>query len=149
MFAALLTTLLFSGSAMCGHRTATRLGGVEANFWRIAGAFFFLAIWANVFGSGTAGAAVWIFVLSGLAGIGVGDTALFQALPRLGSRRTVLLTQCLIPPAAIATEWLWLGTKLNLPEIICIAVILGGVALALAPGDHLKIEPRRLKSNSR
>ncbi len=49
MFAALLTTLLFSISAMCGHRTATRLGGVEANFWRIAGAFVFLAIWANVF----------------------------------------------------------------------------------------------------
>ena len=41
MFAALLTTLLFSISAMCGHRTATRLGGVEANFWRIVGAFVF------------------------------------------------------------------------------------------------------------
>ena len=51
MFAALLTTLLFSVSAMCGHRTATRLGGVEANFWRIVGAFVFLAIWANLFGT--------------------------------------------------------------------------------------------------
>ncbi len=38
MFAALLTTLLFSISAICGHRTSTRLGGVEANFWRIVGA---------------------------------------------------------------------------------------------------------------
>jgi drug/metabolite transporter (DMT)-like permease len=143
MFAALLTTLLFSISAMCGHRTATRLGGVEANFWRIAVAFVFLAIWANVFGSGTAGAAFFLFILSGLAGIGLGDTAYFQALPRLGSRRTVLLSQCLTAPAAIVIEWLWLGTKLNLTEIFCIAVILGGVAVALAPGDHLKIEPRR------
>ncbi len=41
-------------------------------------------------------------------------------------------------------EWLWLGTKLNLPEIICIAVILAGVAIALAPGDHRQIEPRQL-----
>jgi drug/metabolite transporter (DMT)-like permease len=144
MFAALLTTVLFSVSALCGHRTATRLGGVEANFWRIVGALVFLAIWANLFGRGTVGAAFWIFVWSGLAGIGLGDTAYFQALPRLGSRRTVLLTQCLTAPAAIVIEWLWLGTKLDLPEILCIAVILVGVAVALAPGDHLKIEPRRL-----
>jgi len=144
MFAALLTTLLFSISALCGHRTATRLGGVEANFWRIVGAFFFLAIWANCFGTGTAGASFTLFILSGLAGIGLGDTAYFQALPRLGSRRTVLLTQCLTAPAAIVIEWLWLRTELNLLEILCIAVILGGVAVALAPGDHVKIEPRRL-----
>jgi drug/metabolite transporter (DMT)-like permease len=144
MFPALLTTLLFSISALCGHRTATRLGGVEANFWRIIGAFFFLAIWANAFGTGTAGAAFFLFIVSGLAGIGLGDTAYFQALPRLGSRRTVLLTQCLTAPAAIVIEWFWLSTRLNLPEILCIAVILGGVAVALAPGDHLKIEPRRL-----
>ena len=145
MFAALLTTVLFSVSALCGHRTATRLGGVEANFWRIVGALIFLAIWANLFGRGAVGAAFWIFVWSGLAGIGLGDTAYFQALPRLGSRRTVLLTQCLTAPAAIVIEWLWLGTKLDLPEILCIAVILAGVAVALAPGDHLKIEPRRLE----
>jgi drug/metabolite transporter (DMT)-like permease len=143
MLAALVTALLFSISALCGHRTATRLGGVEANFWRIVCAFFFLALWANLFGSGTGGAAFWYFILSGLAGIGLGDTAYFQALPRLGSRRTVLLTQCFIAPMAIVIEWLWLGTSLNLPEIVCIAVILGGVAFALSPGDHLKIEPRR------
>jgi len=144
MFAALLTTLLFAMSAICGHRTATRLGGVEANFWRICGAFLFLAVWANLFGTGTAGKAFPIFVLSGLAGIGLGDTAYFQALPRLGSRRTVLLTQCLIAPCAAMIEWLWLGTKLDLLEIFCIAVILAGVAIAMTPGDHLKIAPGRL-----
>jgi drug/metabolite transporter (DMT)-like permease len=143
MFASVLTTLLFAMSAICGHRTATRLGGVEANFWRICVAFVFLAIWANFFGTGTGGAAFWLFIWSGLAGIGLGDTAYFQALPRLGSRRTVLLTQCLIPPCAIVIEWLWLGTELKLVEIICVVVILGGVIIALAPGDHLKIAPRR------
>jgi drug/metabolite transporter (DMT)-like permease len=144
MIAALLTTLLFSISALCGHRTATRLGGVEANFWRIVGATIFLTLWANTFGAGTAGAAFWIFVLSGLAGIGLGDTAYFQALPRLGSRRTVLLSQCLTAPAAIAIEWLWLGTALDILEIFCIAVILGGVAVALSPGDPLRIGRQRL-----
>ena len=142
MFAALLSTLLFSISAVCGHRTSTRLGGVEANFWRIGVALFFLALWANLRGTGAHGAAFPFFVLSGLAGIGLGDTAYYQALPRLGSRRTVLLTQCLTALFATLIEWLWLGTRLNFAEIVCVAVILAGVVIALAPGDRLKIPPR-------
>ena len=144
MLAALLTTLLFSVSAICGHRTATRMGGVEANFWRIAGALFFLTLWANTLGTGTHGAAFPIFVLSGLAGIGLGDTAYFQALPRLGSRRTVLLAQCLTALFASLIEWAWLGTRLTVAEIFCVVVILAGVIIALAPGDHLKTTPRQL-----
>jgi drug/metabolite transporter (DMT)-like permease len=141
MLAAFLTTLLFATSAISGYRTARQIGGIEANFWRIALATIFLTIWAFTFGSAFTGAPEW-FMLSGLFGIGLGDSAYFQALPRLGSRRTVLLVQCLTAPFAALIEFLWLGTKLNLPEILCVAVILAGVAIALAPGDHLKISPR-------
>jgi len=141
MLAALVTTLLFATSAVCGYRTARQIGGLEANFWRITLATVFLTIWAWTFGAGFAGAPEW-FILSGLFGIGLGDSAYFQALPRLGSRRTVLVTQCLTAPFAALIEWLWLGTRLNLPEIFCVAVILAGVAIALAPGDHLKISAR-------
>jgi len=144
MLPALLTTLLFATSAVCGYRTARQLGGIEANFWRIALATVFLSGWALTFGAGLAGAPGW-FMLSGFFGIGIGDSAYFQALPRLGSRRTVLLTQCLTAPFAALIEFFWLGTKLNLPEILCIAVILAGVGIALAPGDHLKISARDWK----
>lgn len=141
MLAALVTTLLFATSAICGYRTARQIGGLEANFWRLTLATIFLTIWAFTFGAGFAGAPEW-FILSGLFGIGLGDSAYFQALPRLGSRRTVLLMQCLTAPFAALIEFLWLGTKLNLPEIFCIAVILIGVGIALAPDDHLKISAR-------
>jgi drug/metabolite transporter (DMT)-like permease len=144
MFAALLTTILFSVSAICGYRTSKQIGSVEANFWRACLAAIFLALWANIFGTGFEGAAFPIFVLSGLVGIGLGDSGYFQALPRLGSRPTVLLTQCLTAPFAVLIEWLWLGTTLNPLELLCIAVILIGVAVALASGDHLKIAPRRM-----
>ena len=144
MLAAFLTTLLFATSAVCGYRTAKQVGGIEANFWRITLATIFLTVWAFTFGHGFEGAPGW-FMLSGLFGIGLGDTAYFQALPRLGSRRTVLLTQCLTAPFAALIEFLWLGTKLNLAEIFCVGVILAGVALALAPGDHLKISARDWK----
>jgi drug/metabolite transporter (DMT)-like permease len=144
MVAALLTTLLFATSAVCGYRTARQIGGVEANFWRITLATIFLTIWAFTFGSQFAGAPGW-FMLSGFFGIGLGDSGYFQALPRLGSRRTVLLTQCLTAPFAAVIEWLWLGTRLNLGEGLCVCVILAGVALALAPEDHLKISARDWK----
>lgn len=144
MFAALLTTLLFAASAICGYRTSKQIGGIEANFWRITLAAIFLAAWANLFGSGFAGAPEW-FLLSGFFGIGLGDTAYFQALPRLGSRRAVLLTQCLTAPFAAFIEWLWLGTRLNFGEIVSIGVILAGVAITLAPTEHLKISPRDLR----
>ncbi|HEX9045975.1 MAG TPA: DMT family transporter [Verrucomicrobiae bacterium] len=144
MLAALLTTFLFATSAICGYRTAKQIGGIEANFWRITLATIFLTIWAFTFGSGFAGAPGW-FMWSGLFGIGLGDTAYFQALPRLGSRRTVLMTQCLTAPFAAVIEWRWLGTKLTVAEISAVAVILIGVAIALKPDDHLKISSRDWK----
>jgi drug/metabolite transporter (DMT)-like permease len=144
MPAALLAALLFSISAICGYRSSKQIGGAEANFWRIALATFCLALWAHFFGSGLAGAALPLFVASGFFGIGLGDTGYFQALPRLGSRRAVLLTQCFIPPFAILIEWLWLGTKLTSVEFFCVAIILTGVVIALAPSDHAKIPPCQL-----
>ena len=141
MFAAFLTTLLFATSAICGYRTSKQIGGVEANFWRITLATIFLTVWAFTFGHAFQGAPAWFF-WSGFIGIGIGDSAYFQALPKLGSRRTILLCQCLTAPFAALIEWLWLGSVLNLAEILCIAVIIGGVAIALKPDDHVKISAR-------
>ncbi|HUB88051.1 MAG TPA: DMT family transporter [Verrucomicrobiae bacterium] len=143
MPAALLAALLFAISAICGYRSSTQIGGAEANFWRICMATVCLALWAHIFGSGLEGAALPFFVLSGFFGIGLGDTGYFQALPRLGSRRAVLLVQCLIPIFAILIEWFWLGTMLTPAQLLCIAVILCGVAIALAPRDHAKIPARQ------
>jgi drug/metabolite transporter (DMT)-like permease len=135
MLAAFLTTVLFSISAVCGNRTAKMLGGTEANFWRLCFAAMLLAAWAHGMGTGLAGAALPIFLLSGCVGFGIGDMALFQALPRLGSRLSVMLVLCLSSPLAALMEWVWLGTRLSLPEVTAGLVILGGVALALAPED--------------
>lgn len=144
MFAAVLTTILWSISVVCAHRSAKIVGGSEANFWRLSIAFLFLAAWAYIFGKGTDGDSFPLFLWSGIIGIGVGDVALFQALPRLGSRVTVLLIQCLSTPFAALIEWLWLGTKLTALQMACGGVILGGVSLALAPSEHLKLTRRQI-----
>src|SRR4026208_1725498 len=108
MLAAFLSTLLFSVSVIRGHRSAKLIGGSEANFWRLALAALFLGIWSYAGGVGLGGAALPMFLLSGVVGVGVGDVALFQALPRLGSRLSLLLIQCMGAPSAALIEWAWL-----------------------------------------
>lgn len=137
-----MTAVLFAVSAVCAHRSATLIGGTEANFWRLTVAIVFLGIWAFAFGIGMRGPALWMFVWSGLVGIGIGDVAYFQALPRLGSRLTVLIVQCLAAPFGALTEWLWMGTKLTGAQILSGLVILAGVAIALAPTDKVRRAPR-------
>src|SRR5262245_13460030 len=146
MLAAFLTTVLFSISAVCGNRTAKLLGGTEANLWRLCFGALLLGIYAYLFGGGLTGSAFPIFLVSGCIGFGVGDLALFQALPRLGSRLSVLLTLCLSAPLAALMEWVWLRTELTLLEIGCALVILAGVSLALAPGNGSVLAETRLGS---
>lgn len=144
MIAAFLTTILFSMSAVCGNRSAKLIGGTEANFWRMCFAAAVLGLYGENFGVGLAGSAFPIFLISGCIGFGIGDMALFQALPRLGSRLSVMLTLCLSSPLAAFIEWAWLGTTLSLAEIVCAIVILAGVALALAPDKKLQIARQEL-----
>jgi len=77
VFAAFLSTLLFSISVISGHRTARLIGGVEANFWRLTLATVFLGGWAFTGGLGVSGTGFPLFFLSGLIGIGIGDAGLF------------------------------------------------------------------------
>lgn len=133
MLAAFLTAALFAMSTVFGHRSARQIGGTEANFWRIATASSILAIWGYTFGKGLSGPAMPMFMLSGIVGIGFGDVAYFQALPRLGPRLCLLLVQCLTAPLGALIEWLWLGTTLSVAQLLCGILILAGVAIALMP----------------
>ncbi len=143
MLAAFLTTIFFSVSIVCATRSAKLLGGTEANFWRLALATILLGVWAHSWGAGLGGDSLPAFVLSGVIGIGLGDVALFQALPRLGSRLTILVLNCLSTPFAVLIERLWLGTKLTWLQMLFALVILVGVGIALSPKEHLHI-PRKV-----
>ncbi len=139
---AVLATVLFAFSAVSGARVAKLMGGTEANFWRLSLATLFLAGLAHTFGAGLSGDGFYIFILSGCIGFGLGDVSLFQAYPRLGSRLTILIVHCLAAPFAGLVEWLWLGTTLTVPQMLCGVMILVGVAAALAPA-HETHEDRR------
>jgi drug/metabolite transporter (DMT)-like permease len=136
MLASLLTTLFFSLSVVFANRSIRLVGSAKANLSRLIFATLCLALYSHLFAIGLKGPGLWHFLFSGIIGFGLGDLALFQAIPRLGSRLTILMTQCLAAPLGAFIEWLWLGTTLSLLQIACGATILFGVALAIAPKEH-------------
>jgi drug/metabolite transporter (DMT)-like permease len=142
MFPALLTTVFFSISAACASKSTRMLGSIEANFWRILLATMFLGLWAHTGGGGLSGHSLGLFLISGFIGFGVGDLALYQTYPRIGSRLAMLLVHCLAAPFGAFIDWLWLGTNLSGPQLAFITLILSGVGIALAPGEHLQISRR-------
>ncbi len=145
MIAAFLTACFFAFSAFCGGRSGRLAGAMNAALWRTMFAFVALTLIVMVMGGGFEGPGLWIFVLSGVIGFGLGDLCLFQAYVRIGSRRSMVLCQCLAAPVAALTEWLLLGTVLRWMEWLVIGMILSGVAMALRPSKSLPVPPRILK----
>lgn len=133
MFAAFLAAFFFALNATCANRSAQASGARVANLSRLVIAVVVLGAFAHLFGHGFASASLGWFLLSGVIGMGLGDLGVYAALPLLGSRLTVLMTQCLAAPIAALGEWLWLGTRLTGSQILWGVVILAGVALALMP----------------
>jgi drug/metabolite transporter (DMT)-like permease len=133
MFAAVLTTFCFACSVILARRSTLFVGNQPANLGRQLVALVFLALWAHTLGQGLHGPGLGVFIASGVIGFGMGDWALFEALPRVGPALTALICQCLAAPIAAVTEWLWLGTTMTPFQIASSAVTLVGVAVAMAP----------------
>lgn len=133
MVAAFLAAFFFALNATCASHSVRAIGSMRANLSRLVVAAGLLGLFAHTFGHGFASASLWWFVLSGVIGMGLGDLGVYAALPLLGSRLTVLMTQCLAAPIAALGEWLWLGTRLTPAQVLWGTVILFGVAVALMP----------------
>ncbi|MSR42427.1 MAG: EamA family transporter [Pedosphaera sp.] len=146
MLGAVLATILFSCSGVSGRQLVKWLPGTEVNFWRLTLATLLLGAWAHTMGGGLGGGALAVFLISGAIGFGFGDIALFQTYPRLGTRLTMMMVNCLAAPFAALIEWMWLGNSLNAAEVTCGVVILAGVGTALAPGENPHIERLALRA---
>jgi drug/metabolite transporter (DMT)-like permease len=142
MLASFLAAFFFALNATCANHNVRASGPVRANLGRLFVATCILGLIAHTAGRGFASASLWWFVLSGIIGMGLGDLGVYAALPLLGSRITVLMTQCLAAPIAALGEWLWLGTKLTSAQVWWGVLILIGVAVAITPS---KKSPPRVK----
>jgi len=146
MSAAILATILFSLSAVSGKRLSHYLTAIEANMIRFIISALLLGLYSSYYGIGLGGGAFGMFFISGIIGFGVGDYGLFRAYKIIGSRLTMVMTQCLAAPFAATVEWLWLGSTLSLGQVLAGVGILIGVSLALAPNDTMQIDKEHWKN---
>lgn len=133
MLASFLAAFFFALTGTCGTYNIRANGPVRGNLGRLATAAIVLGLFAHTAGHGFASASTGWFMLSGVIGMGIGDLGVYAALPLLGSRITVLMTQCLAAPIAALGEWLWLGNRLTLTQALWGMLILAGVAIAITP----------------
>ena len=133
MLASFLAATFFALNATCASHSVRASGSARANLGRLLVAAAALGLFAHTLGHGFTRASVGWFFLSGLIGMGLGDLGVYGALPFLGSRLTVLMTQCLAAPIAALGEWLWLDTRLTSAQLLWGVVVLAGVIVALLP----------------
>ena len=76
-----------------------------------------------------------LLILSGIVGIGIGDTCFFAALARIGARRTLLLFM-LAPVATAALAWPILAETIGPWQTAGIAITVAGIAWVIAERNH-------------
>lgn len=133
MIPALLTLCCWTASAYGSARCARILGSARAWRLRLLLASALLAPVLLLFH----GAVTWAwlcFLAAGVLHLGAGDRCLFSAYRRIGPRLALLVGICLAAPVATLAEWLLLGQVPRPAALTAGALILAGVALAVAPG---------------
>jgi drug/metabolite transporter (DMT)-like permease len=133
MLPAIITTLLWSYCLIPANKAVAQLGENNVNVLRILFAVLAMGLFTLFGGIHLGSSAFSWFFLSGIIGFGFGDLSIFFALPRIGSRLTLLIVHCVAAPIAGIVEWLWLGTTIQPLQILAIVIILSGVSIALFP----------------
>ena len=133
---ALGAAFFYAWSVTCARRSSAHHGPDLANLGRLLIAVVFIGLFV-AFSDRHPFCAGWGWlILGGVLGLGIGDIALFHALPRIGVGLTMLLTQCLAAPFALILEYQALGHSPNGAQMLAALVILIGVGVALgAPAE--------------
>jgi len=133
---ALGAAFFYAWSVTCARRSSAHHGPDLANLGRLLIAVVFVGLFV-AFSDRHPFCAGWGWlILGGVLGLGIGDIALFHALPRIGVGLTMLLTQCLAAPFALILEYEALGHSPNGAQMLAALVILIGVGVALgAPAE--------------
>ena len=128
--AALFAACLWAVSSVVYARIGERIPPIELNLIKGAIAIALLVITLLLQGDFLAAIApnnLCLLILSGVLGIGVGDTAFFFALNYLGARRALLM-ETLAPPITAILALIFLQEKLSLLAICGILLTVSGVA---------------------
>jgi drug/metabolite transporter (DMT)-like permease len=134
-FAALLTTVFWTITALSFETASKRVGSMHVNLLRLALAAIFLTIF-SWFHRGMLlpvdadlHTLTWL-ALSGIIGFVIGDYCLFKAFEITGAR-VAMLMMTLAPIFAALAAWIIIGELMSVKSLVAMAITLGGIALVI------------------
>ncbi len=131
-FAAILTAVLWSGTAIAFSEASIRIGSFYVNVTRLIFAVVYLTLTILIFGLDISLSGSQIFYLfgSGVVGLVLGDTYLFKAYQHIGARLSMLLMSS-SPAMAALLAYFFLGETISILGIIGMFVTAAGIAMVV------------------
>lgn len=127
--AAFSAAFLWAGSAIIFENISKNISPTRLNLYKGLIALVLLAVTSMILGERFVKFnwnEIFILAISGIIGIGLGDTAFFQSVKKVGARRALTLFT-LAPPMAALIALIFLGEQLSLMTWIGIMITVGGV----------------------
>jgi drug/metabolite transporter (DMT)-like permease len=134
-FAALLTTVFWTITALSFETASKRIGSLHLNLLRLALAIILLTGFSWIRRSmpfpldASTHQLTWLTV-SGLVGFVIGDFCLFQAFVIIGARVSMLF-MTLAPPIAALAGWYFLNDSISPRGILGMIITMAGIALVI------------------
>jgi drug/metabolite transporter (DMT)-like permease len=134
-FAALLTTVFWTITALSFETASKRIGSMHVNLLRLGLATIFLSVFSyfhrGLFLPLDADAHTWTWLaISGIVGFIIGDYCLFKAFIITGAR-VAMLMMTLAPVFAAIAAWIILGEVLSPRSLLAMGITLTGIALVI------------------
>jgi len=134
-FAALLTTLFWTITALAFETASKRIGSMHVNLLRLGLAALFLSVFSYFYRGLLlpldADIHTWTWLaISGIVGFIIGDYCLFRAYVITGAR-VAMLMMTLAPIFAAISAWAMLGEVLSGKSILAMVITLGGIGLVI------------------
>jgi len=125
---ALLTAILWSGTAIAFASASQLVGSLQINISRLilAAVFLILSILLLQIPVQLSLSQVIFLSLSGLVGLAFGDTFLFRAFKEIGARISMLIMS-LVPAISAVLAWVFLGEDLGVRTMTGILVTIVGI----------------------
>lgn len=145
--AALSAAILWAISSVIYSRLGLKISPLQLNLYKGIIAIALIAITLLIQGTALINlstSTVVLLTISGMIGIGLGDTAYFSALNSLGARRTLLL-ETSSPPMGALLALIFIGEQLAYSSWCGIFLTILGIAWVISernPVDQLSVSPQ-------
>lgn len=129
---AILTALLWSATSIVFTEASVRVGSLYVNISRLILSVFYLAFTILIFGIeiNLSSGQVINLIISGFAGLVIGDTFLFKSFQHIGARLSMLV-MALAPGMAAILAFFFLNEIISIIGIVGMIITVAGISMVV------------------